>query len=97
MILADRGERIQVLADVAERVAFWNEFRTPDFQNNVARLASGARENWRDANGELPRSGTDPTFDALVGLVQAADGSPIAVRDAAARALQEAEDVRIAR
>jgi hypothetical protein len=93
----DRGERAQVLAEVAERVALWNEFRTDDFQDNVVRLVNGARERWRDKDGELPRRGTDPLFDALMGLAEAADGSPLAVRDAAARALAVAEDLRVKR
>lgn len=93
----DRGERAQVLAEVAERVALWNEFRTDDFQDNVVRLVNGARERWRDKDGELPRPGTDPLFDALMGLAEAADGSPLAVRDAAARALAVAEDLRVTR
>ena len=87
-----RRERAEVLADVAERVALWNEFRTDDFQDRVARLVHDARENWR-VRGELPRSGTDPLFDALLLISEVADSSPIAVRDACADALRES-DVR---
>jgi len=93
----DKGERAQVVARVAEKVALWNEFRTDDFQDNVVRLVNGAREHWRDKDGDLPPWGSDPLFDALMGLAEAADGSPLAVRDAAARALKVAEDVRVRR
>jgi hypothetical protein len=92
----ERGERTQVLADVAERVALSNEFRSADFQDHVVRLVNDAREHWRDEQGELPRPRTDPTFDALIGLADAAGSAPMTVRDAAARALQVAEDVRVA-
>jgi hypothetical protein len=96
-VTTDLGKRARILADVAERVALQNEFRTDDFQDSVARLVNGVRESWRDAQGELPRWGSDALFDALNGLVEAADSSPIAVRDAAARALAAAEGVRVAR
>lgn len=89
-------ERAQILADVAERVALWNEFRTDDFQDMVARLVSSAREHWR-ADGELPGRGEDPLLDALLGLAEASDGSPMNVRDACAAALRAAEDARVAR
>jgi ABC-type branched-subunit amino acid transport system substrate-binding protein len=89
--------RAEVLADVAKRVALSNELRTDDFQDSVVRLVNSAREHWRDGRGELPRPGTDPAFDALMALAEAADSSPIAVRDAAARALAVAEDVRVTR
>jgi len=92
----NRHKREQVLADVAERVALWNEFRTDDFQDNVVRLVNDARENWRDRHGELPRRGQDESFDALMDLADMADGSPIAVRDSAARALLAAEGVAVA-
>ena len=49
-----------MLRDVAERVSLWNEFRTDDFQDAVAKLVFGARELWRQGDGELPRRGTDP-------------------------------------
>ncbi len=94
--MTSRAERARVLADVAERVALINEFRSDNFQDGVARLVNEARERWRDAHGDLPRWGSDPTFDALNGLAEAADSSPIAVRDAAARALEVAEGVRVA-
>jgi hypothetical protein len=96
-VTTDLGKRARLLADVAERIALQNEFRTDDFQDSVARIVNGARESWRDAHGELPRWGSDALFDALNGLAEAADGSPIAVRDAAARALAAAEGVRVAR
>lgn len=85
-----RRERAEVLADVAERVALWNEFRTDDFQDRVARLVNGAREHWR-VRGELPAPGADPLFDALLRLAEVADSSPTAVRDACADALRESE------
>jgi hypothetical protein len=94
--MTNRAERAGVLADVAERVALLNEFRTDDFRDGVTRLVNEARERWRDAEGELPPWGNDPMFDALRGLVEAADSSPIAVRDAAARAIEAAEGVRVA-
>jgi hypothetical protein len=90
------AERARVLADVAERVALLNEFRSDNFKDSVTRLVNDAREGWRDAHGEFPRWGSDPLFDALSGLAEAADSSPIAVRDAAARALAAAEGVRTA-
>lgn len=83
-----RGE---ILAEVAERIALWNEFRTDDFQDRVVREVSAAREHWRGRDGETPRRGDDPAFDALVGMADAADGSPLAVRDACATALREGE------
>lgn len=85
-----RRERAEVLADVAERVALWNEFRTDDFQDRVARLVHDAREHWR-VRGELPRPGTDAMFDTLLLIAEVADSSPIAVRDACAEALHESE------
>lgn len=85
-----RHERGAVLADVAERVALWNEFRTDDFQDRVARLVNSAREHWR-VRGELPAPGADPMFDALLGVAEVADSSPIAVRDACADALRVSE------
>ena len=89
--------RAQVLSDVAERVALLNEFRTDDFQDNVARIVNDAREHWRGAGGELPRTGTDASFDALMGMSHVADSSPIAVRDACAEALRAAEESEVAR
>lgn len=86
-----RRERAEVLADVAERVALWNEFRTNDFQDRVAHLVNDARESWR-VRGELPRAGADVMFDALLSIAEVADSSPIAVRDACADALHESED-----
>ena len=85
-----RRERVEVLAEVAERVALWNEFRTYDFQDRVARLVNDARENWR-VRGELPAPGADPTFDELLSIADVADSSPIAVRDACGDALREME------
>ena len=89
-------QRAQILADVAERVALWNEFRTDDFQDTVVRLVNSAREHWR-SDGDLPRRGADPMLDALLGMAEAADGSPMSVRDACADALRQAEDARVAR
>ncbi len=89
--------RAQVLSEVAERIALLNEFRTDDFQDNVARIVNDAREHWRGRDGELPRSGTDPSFDALMGMFQVADSSPIAVRDACAQAMRAAAGSEIAR
>ena len=86
-----RRKRAGVLADVAERVALWNEFRTDDFQDRVARLVHDARESWR-VRGELPRPNADPMFDALLRVAEAADSSPITVRDACADALRESEE-----
>lgn len=90
-------ERAEVLASVAERVALWNEFRTDDFQDTVVHHVNDAREGWRGENGELPRRGGDPTFDALLGIADMADASPTAVRDACAEALRAAEELRTAR
>ena len=90
-------DRAAVLADVAERVSLWNEFRTDDFQDRVVRLVNSAREHWRDKLGELPRIGEDPSFDALFAIADSADSSPIAVRDACAAALREAEPAKAAR
>ncbi len=92
----DTEKRRQTLAEVAERVALWNEFRTDDFQDNVVRLVNDVREQWRDRHGELPRRGADEAFDALMDLAEMADSSPIAVRDSAARALLAAEGVAVA-
>ena len=85
-----RRARAAVLADVAERVALWNEFRTDDFQDRVLRLVHDARESWR-SRGELPRAGADNQYDALMSIAVVADSSPIAVRDACADALHESE------
>jgi len=79
-----------VLADVAKRVALLNEFRTDDFQDRVVRIVNDARENWR-TNGELPRFGTDASYDALVSIASVAGSSPIAVRDACTVALDASE------
>jgi hypothetical protein len=84
-------ERAQVLAEAAERVALWNEFRSDDFQDRVVRLVNAAREDWRDREGELPRRGSEPMFDALMGMADEADASPIAVRDTCAEAFRAAE------
>ena len=89
-------ERAAILADVAERVALWNEFRTDDFQDMAARLVHSAREHWR-TDGELPPRGSDPMLDALLAMAEAADGSPMSVRDACAAALRQAEDATVAR
>lgn len=83
-----RSERAQVLADVAERVALLNEFRTDDFQDRVVRLVNDARESWR-VHGDLPDH--DPMLDALLGIATVADSSPITVRDACAEALRASE------
>ena len=77
-----------MLADVAERVALWNEFRTDDFQDRVVRLVNDARESWRH-DGELPAD--DPLLNALLAIAQVADSSPITVRDACAEALSASE------
>jgi len=90
-------KRSDVLADIAERVALWNEFRTDDFQDRVVRAVNSAREHWRDERGELPARGADPMFDALMGMADEADASPIAVRDTCARGLRAAEDARATR
>lgn len=89
------AQRAQVLADVAERVALWNEFRTDDFQDMVVRLVNSAREHWR-SDGGLPAYGEDRMLDALLGIADASDGSPMSVRDACANALRVAEDARVA-
>lgn len=88
--------RVRVLAEVAERVALLNEFRTDDFQDQVARLVSDAREHWRKGQ-ELPARGADPMLDALLGMGDMADSSPIAVRDACATALAAARDAHVTR
>lgn len=88
-------ERAEILAEVAERVALLNEFRTDDFQDLVVRLVNSAREHWR-VDGELPRAGRDPMLDALLGMAGAADGSPTSVRDACADALRVAGGARSA-
>jgi hypothetical protein len=84
-------ERTDALRDVAERVSLLNEFRSDDFQDRVAKIVYGARELWRDKDGELPRRGTDPAFDALMDLVGAADSAPLTFRDAASRVLRAAD------
>jgi hypothetical protein len=89
-------DKAVALADVAERVALWNEFRTDDFQDSVVRQVNDARERWRGEDGELPRRGRDPVFDALLGMADAADSSPVAVRDACAEALRVSEELRTA-
>lgn len=83
-------DRAETLALVAERVALLNEFRTDDFQDRVVRLVNDARESWR-SDGDLPRRGQDTTFDSLLRMAEAADGPPLAVRDACAEALRESE------
>ncbi len=80
--------RSEVVRRVAEQVALWNEVRTDDFQDRVVRLVNGAREDFRDSLGELPRAGADALFDALMTMAIVAESSPIAVRDACARALE---------
>jgi hypothetical protein len=90
-------QRSDVLGQVAERIALWNEFRTDDFQDRVVRAVNSAREHWRDDRGDLPPRGADPMFDALMGMADEADASPIAVRDTCARALRAAENARAAR
>ena len=85
------SSRPQLLAEIAERVALLNEFRTDDFQDIVVRLVQSARERWRDDQGELPPPGYDPLYDALVGIADEADASPTAVRDACGRAFAVAE------
>ena len=83
-----RRDRADALAEVAERVALLNEFRTDDFQDRVVRMVHEAREHWRE-EGELPQRGHDPLYDALVAIADVADSSPVAVRDACAEALDE--------
>ena len=85
-------ERVQVLAETAECVALWNEFRSDNFQDSVVRLVNGAREHWRGRGGELPKRGSDEMFDALMGLADESDASPIAVRDVCAEAFRAAEE-----
>ena len=85
-------ERARVLAESAERVALWNEFRSDNFQDRVVRLVNDARENWRGGNGDLPKRGSDVMFDALMGLADECDASPIAVRDVCAEAFRAAEE-----
>ena len=85
------NERVQLLAEAAERVALLNEFRSDNFQDSVVRLVNDARESWRGRDGELPRRGSDPMFDALMGLSDESDASPIAVRDVCAEAFRAAE------
>ncbi len=89
--------KARLLADVAERVALLNEFRTDDFQDLVVRLVKDAREHWRDDRGELPPLGCDPLFDALVAIADESDSSPTGVRDACARALSAAVEALGAR
>jgi hypothetical protein len=86
------NERARVLAQAAERVALLNEFRSDNFQDSVARLVNDARESWRGRDGDLPKRGADPMFDALMGLADQSDASPLAVRDVCAEALRAAED-----
>jgi hypothetical protein len=86
-----RRDRARVLADVAERVALWNEFRTDDFQDRVVRLVNDAREAWR-VRGELPAYGDDAMFDTLMSIAEVADSAPTAVRDACADALRESDE-----
>ena len=86
-------QRAEAVRDVAECVSLWNEVRTDDFQDHVIRLVNSTREHLRDADGELPRRGTDPLDDALMGIADVADASPLAVRDACARVLEAAEEV----
>lgn len=93
----DAQGRAEVLRAAAERIALWNEFRTDDFQDTVVRHVNDAREVWRGDDQELPRRGGDPMFDALLGMADMADASPIAVRDACAEALRAADEVTTAR
>lgn len=86
------SERVRVLAEAAERVALLNEFRSDNFQNTVVRLVNDARESWRGTDGDLPKRGSDAMFDALMGLADESDASPIAVRDVCAEALRAAEE-----
>ncbi|HUQ42136.1 MAG TPA: hypothetical protein VM052_06525 [Candidatus Limnocylindrales bacterium] len=88
-------ERADVLAEVAERVALRNEFRGDTFQDEVARMVSDAREHWRNEKRELPPRGSDTTFDALLGLAEESDASPMAVRDACAYAMRVAEEAKV--
>jgi len=88
--------RAQLLSEVAERVALLNEFRTDDFQDATVKLVHAAREHWRDDRGELPPLGFDPDYDALRGIEDEAESSPLAVRDACARAFDVAERTRAA-
>lgn len=84
-------DRARILSEVAERIALRNEFRSDDFQDQVVRLVADAREHWRDGHGEIPPRGADPLLDALQGMADVADASPIAVRDACADAMRLAE------
>jgi hypothetical protein len=86
------NERAQILAETAERVALWNEFRSDNFQDSVARLVNDARESWRGRDGDLPKRGSDRMFDALMGLTDESDASPIAVRDVCAEAFRAAAE-----
>ena len=89
-------QRADVLAEIAERVALRNEFRTDTFQDDVMRMVNAAREQWREEGGELPGYGVDRLFDALRRLAEEADSSPIAMRDACAAALRAAEEATLA-
>ena len=85
-------ERARVLAEAAERVALRNSFHSDNFQDSVVRLVNDARESWRGGNGDLPKRGADAMFDALMGLADECDASPIAVRDVCAEAFRAAAD-----
>jgi hypothetical protein len=92
VVMKAMKERVAVLAEAAERVALWNEFRSDNFQDSVARLVNDARESWRGRDGDLPKRGSDAMFDALMGLADESDASPIAVRDVCAEAFRAAEE-----
>lgn len=91
-------QRAEILTEVAERIALWNEFRSDDFQDLVVREVRSAREYWRDGEeSELPPRGAAPMFDALVSIADVSDSSPMEVRDACAAAFRAAEEARVAR